>query len=83
LKSRHWQFSLRVQVDDASEQDHLKDQLEEYVKKLSIPVHVYRTGQRSGLIRARYIIESYYLLDTRHKFESYIPGVAELRNKNI
>ena len=42
-----------VQVDDASEQDHLKDALEEYVAKLPLPVHVYRTGTRSGLIRAR------------------------------
>jgi len=42
------------QVDDASEQDHLKDQLESYVKKLNVPVHVHRTGQRSGLIRARW-----------------------------
>ena len=40
-------------MDDASEQDHLGHQLEEYCSKLPVPVHVFRTGKRSGLIRAR------------------------------
>ena len=42
-----------ILVDDASEQDHLGSELEAYVSKLSTPVHVFRTGERSGLIRAR------------------------------
>ena len=42
-----------ILVDDASEQDHLGAPLEEYVSKLEVPVHVLRTGKRSGLIRAR------------------------------
>lgn len=42
-----------ILVDDASEHDHLGYQLENYVSKLSVPVHVFRTGERSGLIRAR------------------------------
>jgi len=42
-----------ILVDDASEQDHLGHQLEEYCSKLPVPVHVFRTGKRSGLIRAR------------------------------
>lgn len=42
-----------ILVDDASEQDHLGQQLEDYVSRLSLPVHVLRTGIRSGLIRAR------------------------------
>lgn len=33
--------------------DHLGRQLENYVKTLPVPVHVFRTEQRSGLIRAR------------------------------
>lgn len=33
--------------------DHLGQQLEDYVAKLPVPVHVYRTPSRSGLIRAR------------------------------
>ena len=53
-------------VDDASEQDHLGHQLEEYCSKLPVPVHVFRTGKRSGLIRAR-------LLDTKHVKGSVIP----------
>ena len=40
-------------VDDASEHSHLGSQLEDYVSRLPIPVHVFRTGVRSGLIRAR------------------------------
>uniref|UniRef100_A0A2D4P4P5 Polypeptide N-acetylgalactosaminyltransferase n=1 Tax=Micrurus surinamensis TaxID=129470 RepID=A0A2D4P4P5_MICSU len=42
-----------ILVDDASERDFLKRPLENYVKKLRIPVYVIRMEQRSGLIRAR------------------------------
>ena len=42
-----------ILVDDASEQAHLGKQLEDYVAKLEVPVRVFRTGTRSGLIRAR------------------------------
>jgi len=42
-----------ILVDDASEHDHLGSKLEDYVSQLPIPVHVLRTGKRSGLIRAR------------------------------
>ncbi|KAH0627086.1 hypothetical protein JD844_002480 [Phrynosoma platyrhinos] len=42
-----------ILVDDASERDFLKRLLENYVKKLQVPVHVIRMEQRSGLIRAR------------------------------
>jgi len=42
-----------ILVDDASEHDHLGSELEEYAAKLPVPVHVLRTGVRSGLIRAR------------------------------
>uniref|UniRef100_A0A8C1R7I6 polypeptide N-acetylgalactosaminyltransferase n=2 Tax=Cyprinus carpio TaxID=7962 RepID=A0A8C1R7I6_CYPCA len=42
-----------VLVDDASERDFLKRQLEQYVRKLEVPVRVVRMEQRSGLIRAR------------------------------
>lgn len=42
-----------ILVDDASEQEHLGSELEEYVAQLPIPVFVLRTGVRSGLIRAR------------------------------
>jgi len=42
-----------ILVDDASEQDHLGSELEDYVKNLPLPVFVLRTGVRSGLIRAR------------------------------
>ncbi|XP_003745907.1 polypeptide N-acetylgalactosaminyltransferase 1 [Galendromus occidentalis] len=44
-----------ILVDDASEFDHLGQKLEDYVAKLPVPVHVLRTGKRSGLIRARLI----------------------------
>lgn len=44
-----------ILVDDASEREHLGKQLEDYVTKLEVPVHVMRTGKRSGLIRARLI----------------------------
>jgi len=40
-------------VDDASEHEHLGQDLEDYVRTLPIPVKVLRTGKRSGLIRAR------------------------------
>lgn len=42
-----------ILVDDASEHEHLGQELEDYVKTLPIPVYVLRTGIRSGLIRAR------------------------------
>lgn len=42
-----------ILVDDASEHDHLGQDLEDYVRKLPLPVKVLRTGTRSGLIRAR------------------------------
>jgi len=42
-----------ILVDDASEQEHLGKQLEEYVAKLPVSTRVLRTGTRSGLIRAR------------------------------
>ncbi|KAL6448182.1 hypothetical protein ACFW04_000292 [Cataglyphis niger] len=42
-----------ILVDDASEREHLKQDLEDYVKTLPVPTYVYRTKKRSGLIRAR------------------------------
>ncbi|CAD6234224.1 GSCOCG00007669001-RA-CDS [Cotesia congregata] len=42
-----------ILVDDASERDHLKQNLENYVSTLPVPTFVLRTGKRSGLIRAR------------------------------
>ncbi|KAJ1522180.1 hypothetical protein ONE63_002490 [Megalurothrips usitatus] len=42
-----------ILVDDASEREHLGRPLEDYVAKLPVPVHVFRTEKRSGLIRAR------------------------------
>ncbi|XP_054166149.1 polypeptide N-acetylgalactosaminyltransferase 13-like [Oppia nitens] len=42
-------------VDDASERDFLGKQLEDYVSALPVSVKVLRTGNRSGLIRARLI----------------------------
>lgn len=42
-----------IMVDDASDREHLGKQLEDYVSTLEKPVHVLRTGTRSGLIRAR------------------------------
>jgi polypeptide N-acetylgalactosaminyltransferase len=42
-----------ILVDDASERDFLGKELEDYIAKLPIPVHLFRTGERSGLIRAR------------------------------
>ncbi|XP_008551320.1 polypeptide N-acetylgalactosaminyltransferase 5 isoform X2 [Microplitis demolitor] len=42
-----------ILVDDASEREHLKQDLENYISTLPIPTYVLRTGKRSGLIRAR------------------------------
>jgi len=42
-----------IMVDDASDRKHLGSQLDDYVRTLDKPVHVLRTGKRSGLIRAR------------------------------
>ena len=42
-----------ILVDDASEHAHLGSKLEDYCAQLPVPVHVLRTGKRSGLIRAR------------------------------
>uniref|UniRef100_A0A8V0Y748 Polypeptide N-acetylgalactosaminyltransferase n=2 Tax=Gallus gallus TaxID=9031 RepID=A0A8V0Y748_CHICK len=42
-----------ILVDDASEREFLKASLENYVKKLEVPVKILRMEQRSGLIRAR------------------------------
>ncbi|XP_070155759.1 polypeptide N-acetylgalactosaminyltransferase 5 isoform X1 [Polyergus mexicanus] len=42
-----------ILVDDASEREHLKQDLEDYVTTLPVPTYVYRTEKRSGLIRAR------------------------------
>lgn len=44
-----------VMVDDASTKEHLKDNLDEYVKRWNGLVRVHRNGQREGLIRARSI----------------------------
>ena len=44
-----------IMVDDASDREHLGKQLDDYVSTLEKPVHVLRTGKRSGLIRARLI----------------------------
>lgn len=44
-----------IMVDDASDREHLGKKLEDYVGTLQKPVHVMRTGKRSGLIRARLI----------------------------
>ncbi|XP_014204958.1 polypeptide N-acetylgalactosaminyltransferase 5 isoform X2 [Copidosoma floridanum] len=42
-----------ILVDDASEREHLKQELEDEVEALPVPTYVYRTEKRSGLIRAR------------------------------
>ncbi|XP_029167135.1 polypeptide N-acetylgalactosaminyltransferase 5 isoform X1 [Nylanderia fulva] len=42
-----------ILVDDASEREHLKQDLEDYITTLPVPTYVYRTEKRSGLIRAR------------------------------
>ena len=42
-----------ILVDDASERDFLGKQLEDYIARLPISVRLFRTGKRSGLIRAR------------------------------
>ncbi|KAF9418897.1 hypothetical protein HW555_004417, partial [Spodoptera exigua] len=42
-----------ILVDDASEKEHLGKKLEDYIKTLPVPTHLFRTENRSGLIRAR------------------------------
>ncbi|CAD5111402.1 DgyrCDS712 [Dimorphilus gyrociliatus] len=42
-----------ILVDDASEREFLGKPLENYIKNLSVPVHVERMEQRNGLVRAR------------------------------
>ncbi|XP_063537229.1 polypeptide N-acetylgalactosaminyltransferase 5 isoform X2 [Cydia strobilella] len=42
-----------ILVDDASEKEHLGKKLEDYIKTLPVPTHLFRTEKRSGLIRAR------------------------------
>lgn len=42
-----------VMVDDYSEKDHLKSQLEEYIKQFNGKVKLYRNPERYGLIRTR------------------------------
>lgn len=42
-----------ILVDDASERDFLGKKLEDYVAQLQTSVRIFRTGKRSGLIRAR------------------------------
>lgn len=44
-----------ILVDDSSDRKHLGKELDDYVATLEKPVHVLRTGKRSGLIRARLI----------------------------
>ncbi|KAJ4930989.1 hypothetical protein JOQ06_025290 [Pogonophryne albipinna] len=52
-RSPHTLLEEIVLVDDASERDFLKRPLEQYVRRLEVPVRVVRMEQRSGLIRAR------------------------------
>ncbi|KAG8432334.1 hypothetical protein GDO86_016830 [Hymenochirus boettgeri] len=52
-RSPHHLISEIILVDDASERDFLKTPLENYVKRLEVPVQILRMEQRSGLIRAR------------------------------
>uniref|UniRef100_A0A7E4V1U7 Polypeptide N-acetylgalactosaminyltransferase n=1 Tax=Panagrellus redivivus TaxID=6233 RepID=A0A7E4V1U7_PANRE len=42
-----------IMIDDCSDRDYLKKPLNEYVKRLPIPVHIVHLSERSGLIRAR------------------------------
>lgn len=42
-----------ILVDDASDREHLGKRLERYAATLPVPVRVFRTEKRSGLIRAR------------------------------
>ncbi|CAG9112060.1 unnamed protein product [Plutella xylostella] len=42
-----------ILVDDASEKEHLGKKLEDYIKTLPVPTRLFRTENRSGLIRAR------------------------------
>lgn len=48
-----------ILVDDASEREHLKKELEKYITELPVPTYVYRTEKRSGLIRARLLGAKY------------------------
>ncbi|BFY99015.1 hypothetical protein BsWGS_02056 [Bradybaena similaris] len=52
-RSPHELLEEIILVDDASEKDHLGSKLDDYVSKLPVHVHVLRTGERIGLIRAR------------------------------
>ncbi|CAB4057330.1 GALNT [Lepeophtheirus salmonis] len=52
-RSPHELLEEIILVDDASEHNHLKDKLENYISSLGVLIHLYRTGKRSGLIRAR------------------------------
>ncbi|CAG11940.1 unnamed protein product, partial [Tetraodon nigroviridis] len=52
-RSPHTLLEEIILVDDASERDFLKRPLEQYVRRLEVPVRVVRMEQRSGLIRAR------------------------------
>uniref|UniRef100_A0A8C5WCE1 Polypeptide N-acetylgalactosaminyltransferase n=1 Tax=Leptobrachium leishanense TaxID=445787 RepID=A0A8C5WCE1_9ANUR len=52
-RSPHHLLAEIILVDDASERDFLRSPLENYVKKLEVPVKILRMEQRSGLIRAR------------------------------
>ncbi|XP_052771535.1 polypeptide N-acetylgalactosaminyltransferase 13-like isoform X2 [Mya arenaria] len=42
-----------ILVDDASEHEELREQLDAYLEKLSVRCYVVRMGERTGLIRAR------------------------------
>ncbi|XP_011260286.1 polypeptide N-acetylgalactosaminyltransferase 5 isoform X2 [Camponotus floridanus] len=48
-----------ILVDDASEREHLKKELEKHITELPVPTYVYRTEKRSGLIRARLLGAKY------------------------
>jgi len=60
-----------ILVDDASERDFLGKKLEDYIARLPTKVRLFRTGKRTGLIRARLIgaknaevrLEHYLLFD--------------------
>ena len=60
-----------ILVDDASEQDHLGYKLEDYVSKLPVPVKVFRTGDRSGLIRARLLGKLSWFFDHQQKLKDH------------
>lgn len=48
-----------ILVDDASERDYLGHKLQHYVSKLPVKTRILRTGNRSGLIRARLLGAKY------------------------